>query len=249
MNPAYDLVAATDIGRIRATNEDCLQILPALDLAVIADGMGGHRAGDIASRMAVETVCDYFAEQAPVSGEAADHGPIRDRMAEALSRANSRVYASACQRPEWRGMGTTLLAVSFQPGNLQVGHIGDSRLYGFRNGELIQLTTDHTLATELKSANPDREPPAYSHHLLQKALGINVGCQPDFLSLAPQEYGIYLLCTDGLSGVLSDREIAAILVQHAPQPEQCAQAMIAACLDRGAPDNLSLVLALASETA
>ena len=246
MNLEYNLIAATDIGRVRSANEDCLRILPSMNLAVIADGLGGHQGGAVASRMAVDAVCERFEERIPVPGEMPRHDILRDVMIDAMSHANHRVYAGAHQRSEWEGMGTTLLATSFQPGHLEVGHVGDSRLYRFREGELIQLTTDHTLASALQSANPHQKPPAESYHVLQKAVGIDMVCRPDFLSFSPGENEIYLLCTDGLSGVLSHREIEDILTQYAQQPERCAQTLIASCLDQGAPDNVSLVLVFVS---
>ncbi len=213
-----------------------------MGLAVIADGLGGHQAGEVASRMAVDAICEHFEEQFPVSGGVPHHDVLRDVMIDAMSLANRRVYEAAHQRSEWAGMGTTLLAAYFQPDYFQVGHVGDSRLYGFREGELVQLTTDHTLASELLSANPDREPPAGSHHQLQKAVGVEIACRPDFLSFPLRENERYLLCTDGLSDVLDHREIADILTQYEHHPERCVDVLTDTCLNQGAPDNVSLIL-------
>ena len=244
MGCTYQMVGATDIGQIREINEDSLCIMPAINLAVIADGMGGHRAGDVASRMAVTTLCDYFQEQILVRDEIG--GQITPEiMSEGFSMANSQVFANAHQVPSYEGMGTTLLAGAFLPYEIHVGHIGDSRIYRFSRGELTVLTTDHTLATELGAGSPDWELPAYSHHVLRKALGIESSCSPDFLTLRPRKNEIYLLCSDGLSGVVSEHDIATILALRSDRPEHCVETLIDACIENGAPDNVSIILVFA----
>ena len=235
------MIAATDIGQVRELNEDSLRIMPQINLAVVADGMGGHKGGDVASRMAVGSLCDYFQEQAlirdAIGGEVSE-----EIMADAFALANSEVYASAQQLTNCEGMGTTMIAGSFHPDQVYVGHIGDSRLYRFAQGSLEQLTIDHTLATELSKETPLSELPPYTHHVLRKALGIESSCRPDFMSFQPEKDQIYVLCSDGLSGVLSDREIQTALTLRAHQPEACIESMIRACNEQGAPDNISVVL-------
>jgi protein phosphatase len=241
----YKMVAATDIGHVREVNEDSLRIVPSLNLAVVADGMGGHKAGDIASRMAVSTLCDYFEEQTLI-GMDSDGNVRQNIMTEASSLANSLVFANARQMENCEGMGTTLLASSFQPDAIHIGHIGDSRIYCFSRGELNQISTDHTLATELAIDTPDWDLPAYSYHVLRKALGIESSCSPDFLSVTPEHNQIYLMCSDGLSGVVEDSDLATILTLRSYQPEHCLETMIDACLDSGAPDNISVILVYVS---
>lgn len=245
MGITYNMIAATDTGHVREVNEDSLRFIPSLNLAVVADGMGGHKAGDIASRMAVNSLCDYFEEQAMIRDEIG--GEVTTTiMSEAFTLANSHVYANSHQLANCEGMGTTLIAASFQESNIHIGHIGDSRLYQFSHGNISQLTVDHTLATELSVDTPTWDLPAYSHHVLRKALGIESSCEPDYFSIEPQSNEIYLLCSDGLSGVLSDQEISTILTLRAHQPEQCVENLIDACLDSGAPDNVSVILVLVS---
>ena len=240
------MIAATDIGQSRVSNEDSLRIMPSINLAVVADGMGGHKAGDIASRMAVNCLCDYFEEQAVILQQVGGN-LTSSIMSDAFSLANSQVFANAQQVSGCEGMGTTLIAATFLPNEIHVGHIGDSRLYCFSQGELTQLTTDHTLATELEAENASWDLPAYSHHVLRKALGIESGAEPDILTFTPQARQIYLMCSDGLSGAISNQDIATILTLRSHQPEYCVETLINACLDNGAPDNVSVILIFTSE--
>ena len=241
MNLEYDMIGGTDTGWVRSTNEDCFEMQhEGMSLAVVADGLGGHQAGEVASRMAVDAVCEHFATRLPRG--VPHHDILRDVMIDAMSLANRRVYEASHQRPKWAGMGTTLLAAYFQPDYVHVGHVGDSRLYSFRKGKLVQLTTDHTLASELLSANPDQEPPASSHHQLQKAVGVDIACRPDFLSFPLRKKESYLLCTDGLSDLLDHGEIADILTRYEQYPERCVDTLLDTCMDQGAPDNVSVVL-------
>ncbi|MEM7195996.1 MAG: protein phosphatase 2C domain-containing protein [Pseudomonadota bacterium] len=235
------MVAATDTGNVRPANEDSLRIVPSINLAVVADGMGGHKAGDVASSMAVNTLCNFFEEQYLISDMLGEDGSA-DFMPEAFSLANSEVYANSHQLAHCEGMGTTLLAATFHQKSIHVGHIGDSRLYRFAKGELAQVTIDHTLAADMLQENSNQHVPAYAHHVLKKALGIEASCLPDFLNLTPEKNEIYLLCSDGLCGVVRDHDIATILSLRANDPENCIETLIHAALDAGAPDNVSVAL-------
>lgn len=244
----YEMTAATHTGKVRDANEDSLRIVPALNLAVVADGMGGHNAGEVASRMSVDALCDFY-EARCTAGQAeqgADH-----LLAEAFQWANREVYAASRRLEGCHGMGTTLLAAAFGAERVHVSHVGDCRMYRFagqgsgeRAGEkLEQLTADHTLAAALLAANPGRPVPAHSHHILQKALGLDSRCQADFFTTAPSAGEMYLLCSDGLCGVIDDDAIAAILSRNAGHLEACTDGLVGACLERGAPDNVSVILA------
>lgn len=244
----YQMNAATDIGQVREINEDSLRIMPSINLAVVADGMGGHLAGEVASRMAVNSLCDYFEAQGVGVGIGSEIPSAT--MVDAFSLANSHVYAHSHELENCYGMGTTLIASLFQSEIIQIGHIGDSRIYCFSDGEIKQLTTDHTLATKLSADDPDLPEwklPAHSHHVLRKALGIDASCSADFLTATPQDNQIYLMCSDGLTGVVNDGDIAALLTQYADQPERCMAALIGACTENGAPDNVSVILVYVSK--
>ncbi len=234
----HTMTAATDTGSVRRMNQDCVCIVPELDVAVLADGLGGHQAGEIASRMAVDAITRHYGDRAAVAG-AAD---AADRMLEAVNAANAEVYSSSRRFSHMEGMGTTVVATHVCSGRVIIGHIGDSRCYRFRKGELAQLTEDHTLATRLLRGNPAGIVPDYSHHMLDKALGTQPFCEPDILDREVLAGDVLLLCSDGLSGVVADTEIAGILAHGSEDPESCVDNLIDACLKSGAPDNVSVIL-------
>ena len=237
----FKMIAATDVGRARDHNEDSVRIVPDLNIAVLADGMGGHKAGEIASKMAVTTFCKFFEEQYLISKhpEMLQDSSV---MAEAITTANTEVYSNGRKLAHMEGMGTTLVAASFHSSGVQIGHIGDSRCYRFTNGDLVQLTNDHTLANDLINEHPDGHVPSYSHHVLKKALGIESNCEPDVFTSEISRNDIFLLCSDGLNGVVDDNDISTILTLRAHEPELCIDTLIRACLVGGAPDNVSIVL-------
>ena len=237
----YQMIAATDIGRVRQVNEDSLRIVPSLNLAVVADGMGGHKAGDLASRMAVTSVCEHF-EQQMMIGNYLNNFVAHNILSDAFKLANIEIYSHSRQVLNYDGMGTTLLTVAFQETEIQIGHIGDSRLYRFAGGEMEQLTLDHTLAAEMSIDTPEKDIPSYSYHILRKALGIDPSCSPDFFTVQPNHGDLYLMCSDGLTGVLSDQEIGTMLALRSHQPEYCLGTIIETCLSLGAPDNISIIL-------
>jgi len=240
----FSMIAATDVGSVRPLNEDSVRIVPQYNIAVVADGMGGHKAGEIASRMAVNTLCNYFEEQHLIHEDTVELNSL-EILSEAISAANSEVYSNARKTVQMEGMGTTLVAAYFNENTLNIGHIGDSRCYRYSSGELKQLTTDHTLASDMLLQNPDSPVPTYSHHVLKKALGIESRCEPDVFSISVRKKDIFLMCSDGLNGVVDDADISTILALRAHEPELCIDTLIRACLVNGAPDNISIVLVFA----
>lgn len=240
----FSMIAATDVGNSRTENEDSLRIVPHLQFAVVADGMGGHKAGEIASRMAVNSLTNFFEEQYLVSSDVSqiDH---RKLLLEAITIANAEVYSNGRRLSHLEGMGTTLVASCFRESRITIGHIGDSRCYRFSCGELAQLTEDHTLAQDLMSDGSGSPVPAYSHHVLKKALGIESRCEPDIITSEVLPKDIFLMCSDGLNGVVDDADISTILALRAHEPELCMDTLIRACLMGGAPDNVSVVLVFA----
>ena len=235
------MIAATDVGNSRTVNEDSVRIAPDLNVAVLADGMGGHKAGEIASRMAVNAVTNHFEEQVLISGDSNRLGG-RKLMREAITTANTEVYTNGRRLSHMEGMGTTMLATFFKKNEAVIGHIGDSRCYRFSKGELEQLTDDHTLANDLLQESPDGHVPAYSHHVLKKALGIESRCEPDVFKVPMESGDILLMCSDGLNGVVEDSDMATILALRSHEPELCIDTLIRACLLGGAPDNVSVIL-------
>ena len=236
----YQMAATTHVGKVREINEDSLQIVPAMNLAIVADGMGGHQAGEVASRLAVSSLCGYLEDQFNINADNVSDVIPESTMSEAFGFANNQVFTHARRTPDCKSMGTTLIAAWFLKDHAIVGHIGDSRLYKFSHGVLEQLSDDHTLANEFLSAS-GQDQPAYSRHILRKALGLEYRCKPDIMTLKLDPDDTYLLCSDGLTGVLEDEEIGTVMTLRAHQPERCLKSMIDHCLEKGAPDNISIV--------
>lgn len=243
--PSYQMIAATDVGCLRPHNEDCVQIVPNLGIAIVADGMGGHKAGEIASRMAIDTFCNSYEQQMLTNGDS-DFISRRKMLAEAMTVANTEVYSNGRKMAHMEGMGTTMVTLCVQKKQVHIGHIGDSRCYRFSHGQLEQLTEDHTLANDLLAHNPGGIIPSYSHHVLKKAMGIESQCDPDFFSVEASQKDIFLLCSDGLNGVVDDADIATIMALRAHEPELCIETLIEAAIENGAPDNVSIILVFVS---
>ncbi|MDQ2102408.1 PP2C family protein-serine/threonine phosphatase [Azospirillum isscasi] len=253
-----DMIAAgqTDVGRVRSRNEDSFHLDPALGLALVCDGMGGHAGGDIASRTAAEGVATVIAahgRRAEASSKTPSAAEEERAAADAalLARyavvaANRRIHAQNRQRgfAEGRGMGTTLVGLWRVPGTgrVVVFHAGDSRLYRLRDGELRLLTRDHSLY-QLWLDN-GRRGPAPHRNIIVRALGTGEQVEPDVAihDLAPDD--LYLLCSDGLSGVVPEGVIQRLLTQQPPPAAEdaCAR-LIDLANGAGGPDNVTIVLA------
>jgi protein phosphatase len=227
------------VGHIRDSNEDCAAWVACVAsgaggaLLIVADGMGGHAAGEVASRIAIETVSSSDA-------------PLPDRVTD----ANRAVLEAAEQRPERFGMGTTLTVGEFRPdGTLEVGHIGDSRLYLFRRSALLQVTTDHSLVAEYLAAGAISPEEAATHprrNVITRALGIDQEITVDSHTVHLRLGDRVLICSDGLTSMLPDDEIAAIL-QAQPAPQAAGWALIEAANQAGGEDNITVAIVDVSE--
>ncbi len=252
-----DMIAAgqTDVGRVRSRNEDFFHLDPARGLAVVCDGMGGHAGGDVASRTAVEAVAAVIAapDRAEANGKSPTVAEEERAVADAASlarsavvAANRRIQALNRQRgfAEGRGMGTTLVGLWRVPGTgrMVVFHAGDSRLYRLRDGELRLMTHDHSLY-QLWLDN-GRRGPAPNRNIIVRALGTGDQLEPDIAvhDLAPDD--LYLLCSDGLTGIVPEGVIQRILTQQPPPTAEdaCAR-LIDLANGAGGPDNITVVLA------
>jgi serine/threonine protein phosphatase PrpC len=241
------MVGVTDTGRVREQNEDNFVIVPEAGLVVVADGMGGHLAGEVASKLAVDGIAHYvvdsFAQAKPDAGR-----PETKVLSEAIQQANRSIYEMARREPEYSGMGSTVVAVIFHGDRLCVGHVGDSRLYRFRNGILEQLTQDHSVVQELVSrglATAEEARLTVSKNLVTRALGVDPEVLPDINELPLEDNDIYLLCSDGLNDVLADGDIEMMLIEHGRQLETAAHHMVDTANARGGPDNISVILVCA----
>jgi protein phosphatase len=231
----------SDTGRVRSNNEDAVLIDAERGMALLADGMGGYNAGEIASAMAVNAVQVHLLEHLPTAPITRD---VQREMRASIQAANARILEAGWQNTQLQGMGTTLVACVFAGHRLVVGHVGDSRLYRFRQGQLTQLTRDHSLVQEQidagqVSAHLARQMPY--RNVLTRALGIAPDPRPDIACHTVQPGDTYLLCSDGLHDMLSDAQITATL-RREPALEKTANAMLMQANEAGGRDNISLVL-------
>lgn len=227
--------AQTDQGRRRRRNEDSFVVLEDHHLFVVADGMGGHAGGDVASKMAVETIAGAF-QKNTFTGDAYPDVPRRGgELAVAIQMANKAIYDHARAHQAYQGMGTTVVSARFSPNKQRVyfGHVGDSRCYRLRNQALTQVTTDHTMGAQGVTG------PLANH--LNRAVGVAPGVKVDLLIARPRPDDIYLLCTDGLSKMVPDKEIQDTLVTE-PDLQKAVQKLVEQANARGGRDNITVIL-------
>jgi PPM family protein phosphatase len=245
----WEAAGASDVGRVRQGNEDAFMVDVERGVFVVADGMGGHVAGEIASALAAEAVGGTLRE-------GVDRGMQADALAEAMvasfAAADRAIGEHVRANPHTDGMGTTLTAcVVCDDGRYRLGHIGDSRAYRMRGGELVQLTRDHTWVQREVDAGRLRPAAARSHHLshvVTHALGVETASEPELLAGTLAAGDLLLLTTDGLTNMLPDDEILAFLAEPAAV-EETVHALIRAANDRGGPDNVTAVLVRLHERA
>ena len=247
---ALQMTGKTDSGMVRDHNEDCFLVLPDSGMAILADGMGGHLAGEVASAMAIDRVTHYVLDAfngAPPAQPAGAQGTSYESatLVEAIKAANAAIYDASLSQPEQAGMGTTIVAALFHDHMLTVAHVGDSRLYRYRHGVLSQITEDHSMVQELLRRGlmtPDEARTSLNRNLVTRALGIDPLVEVDVREQQYEDGDIYLLCSDGLNDVLTDDEIAAVLARHSGAMDSAAQQLVADVNARGGPDNVSIVL-------
>lgn len=246
--PAWTGAALTHVGLVREANEDALLVLNDLGLWIVADGMGGHPGGDVASRLAVGATADYMRREA-----AGCRDGTEDLLLRAIRHANERVRAEVDVRPELDSMGTTLVAlligVNPEP-RATLAHVGDSRAYLFRDGGLRALTVDHSYVEEkIREGLLTREE-ARRHpyrHMLSRAVGIEPEVEPEVTSFVLRPGDLILLCTDGLTKMIEDEEIAPLLAGAASHEEAC-RALVEEANRRGGADNTTVVVVGAAST-
>lgn len=240
----FRVVSETNRGKVRAENQDCVlseEVTLAgreAVLCIVADGMGGHLAGDVASRMAVEELALHLRTRGGSLSPA-------EALEQGFAHANAAVYGAALRHAEYAGMGTTLTAALMLPECSYICHVGDSRAYKFANGTLTRLTHDHSVVEELMRHGGISVRDARFHpqrHVLTRALGVSEELVTDCQGVSLEASDVLLLCSDGLTVVLADKEIEAVLRDSA----DCAVAirhLMDAALSRGAPDNVTILLA------
>jgi serine/threonine protein phosphatase PrpC len=244
----YEFCTRTDPGLARDNNEDSVTFDDSVRLGILADGMGGYNAGEIASGMATTFIKSELGRWLSQAGRNANPREVRRAMEICVDNANRSIFNAANSNPQYSGMGTTLVLGCFQDGKLVLGHIGDSRCYRMRNGELAQITKDHSLLQEQMDAGlitPEQAATSTNKNLVTRALGVEDAVLLDVNEYKVETGDLYLFCSDGLSDMLDDPGIAKILVTDAGLEQKVAQ-LVDAANANGGRDNISVLLAHAN---
>lgn len=241
-----EIGTATDCGRVRPHNEDSLLADPAHGFALLADGVGGYNAGEVASHMAVtviaEGLCAAWRER---QGHPAAEPDIASLLKHEIEATNAAIHHAGASHPAYAGMATTLVAAVFHDGSVTVGHVGDSRLYRLRSGELEPLTRDHSVVQEqvdcgTLSAEAARCSP--SRHLITRALGVGPTVEAELHEYPAVPGDLYLLCSDGLFNAVEEDAIRKTLLNHAADLHAAAQELVRMANDGGGLDNVSVIV-------
>jgi len=242
----------TNIGRKRDHNEDSIAVPEAGErLAIVCDGMGGHASGEVASRLAVELIVDHFTETGKQQTLTWPYKVDRDmrkdvnRMVTGIMLANLEIWERSQREARFKGMGTTCVALYFLDDHLIIGHVGDSRCYRTRGTELVQLTEDHSLINDyirMKRVTPEEAENWPHKNVIVRALGMKESVQVDIITQQPRVGDTYLLCSDGLCGMIKDDQIQHVLMTERDLDRAVAR-LIEAANEEGGVDNISCVLA------
>jgi PPM family protein phosphatase len=245
MTPALEIAACTDCGRVRNNNEDCIATQREIGLVVLADGMGGHNAGEVASDMAVRSTVESLLRDFAAIDEL-DDTSAESLLVSAIERANERVFSEACSHTRYRGMGTTIVAALWHRARVSIAHVGDSRAYCVRAGKLGLLTRDHTVVqarVERGLITLEQARTAPDRNVLTRAVGTEAAVVVDVTTHDVLAQDAYLLCSDGMHDMLSDCAIEEILADvHAPA-SSAARALVRQANAAGGLDNVSVIVA------
>jgi serine/threonine protein phosphatase PrpC len=245
-----EIASCTDPGMVRSHNEDSIATDAGNGLVVLADGMGGYNAGEVASGMATAVIVNEMrqtlASTQPNQIDPRTNQPMAARLVrEQVLRANSSIYQAAQTQPQYAGMGTTLVVSLFYDNRVLVAHLGDSRLYLLREGELRQVTRDHSLLQEQIDSGlltVEQAKNAQHKNLVTKALGIDPSVEPEIHEYPTRPGDLYLLCSDGLCDMVEDEAIRNALVALGANLKLAAQQLVQMANDNGGRDNVSVIL-------
>ena len=242
--------AKTDVGMKRTHNEDYFSLVEDEQLFIVADGMGGHASGEVASKMAAETMSEFY--QRTKDEEATwpfkmdrSLSYIENRLVCSIKLANLRIFETSCRDAKYKGMGTTIVSSIVSGDKVYVGHVGDSRCYRVRKGKIEQLTRDHSLLEDYKEARPEmteEEERNFPHkNVITRALGMRETVQVDVSAYQIEAGDVYILCSDGLSGMVTDPELGETVTKS-----QSLERAVAALVDQanrsGGTDNITTLL-------
>ncbi|MBX3643298.1 MAG: Stp1/IreP family PP2C-type Ser/Thr phosphatase [Rubrivivax sp.] len=240
----FEFFDAVDTGRARTNNEDSVSLDPSVALAVLADGMGGYNAGEVASNMATTFIRTELGRWLREAGDDATDTEVRRAMDICVDNANRAIFNAANSNPQYAGMGTTLVVAVFRGQRLLVGHVGDSRAYRLRAGRLQQITRDHSLLQEQIDAGlitPEQAAFSANKNLVTRAVGVEDTVLLETHLHEVQPGDVVLMCSDGLSDMLDDTSIAQVLQMH-DSLAAAGAALIESANDAGGKDNISLIL-------
>ena len=239
-------VGRTETGHVRTSNQDALALLNDCSVWIVADGMGGHPAGDLAAQTAVAVATQRARERAASLRE--HPSAAAEFVADLVTSANRRIHDLILAKPSLKGMGTTFVALAMTPAPMPVAHIahlGDSRAYLYRSGQLTQLTCDHTLVQKLVQRGLIDAATALIHpdrHILTKGLGMDIDMKPELTSTPVTPNDLIMLCSDGLTKMLEDAAIASVLFRANGDPHQACHDLIEQALNRGGEDNVTVIV-------
>jgi serine/threonine protein phosphatase PrpC len=249
------LVGQTDTGKVREHNEDTIAFDPDIGLLVLADGMGGYNAGEVASGIAVKTIVNLVRESVEredlrVPDQATGMSRASIILRDAIHRANKIIYQTARAQPQCEGMGTTVVAALMFDNKIAVAHVGDSRMYRQRNDKFEQITMDHSLLQELVDRgfySPEEAQRAANKNYVTRALGVEQSVEVEIQEVPTQKGDFYVLCSDGLSDMVEDDDIHLTISTFGANLETVAKQLIQLSNDNGGRDNVSVVMAHVAE--
>ena len=239
-------IGRTERGHVRASNQDALALLNDCGVWIVADGMGGHPAGDVAAQTAVAAATERARERAAWLHE--HPNATEEFVADLVTNANRRIHDLIRAKPSLKGMGTTFVALALTPASMplaHIAHLGDSRAYLYRTGELTQLTRDHTLVQKFVQRGLIDAATALIHperHILTKGLGMDVDMKPERTSTLVTQDDLILLCSDGLTKMLDDSAIASVLSRANGDSQRACHDLIEQALGRGGEDNVTVIV-------
>ncbi len=228
----------TDVGLKRSNNQDAILVKEDIGLCIVADGMGGHKAGEIASSMTVDAIEHYVRDRIGMSD-------IEELIQLAIKDANRIVYLEALKNPEYKGMGTTCSLIISEDESVHIGHVGDSRIYYVTDDKIIQITEDHTLVEKLIKSGEITRAAAETHpkrNVIMRAVGTNSELEVDFFSYPIKKPSRILICSDGLTGKVKDHEIFEIINEGNEDIQKTVDSLVQIANDRGGADNISVIL-------
>lgn len=249
LSNAIEMVACSDTGRVRRNNEDAVFVNPRLGLAILADGMGGHNAGEVASNMVITALgselVHAFRKLPPWLPDENHRSRAHGVLGDVILRTNAAIHMAAQSNPRFAGMGATLVAVQLYDDRFVVAHVGDSRLYRLRDDFLTRLTRDHSLLQEQIDKgmiSPEEARLSPNRNLVTRALGVDPSVDVELNDYEVLPGDVYLLCSDGLNDMAEDNEIAATMTAFSANLQLCARQLVEMANEHGGRDNVSVIL-------